>query len=159
MVTVPNLGALDVLSFQMICPLYEEEEEDAWMYRGNKSRGKKELNLPLEHKSTRLKKKLKLQPQMLQKHWGETQDVFVGPDEPAARRYTNVARHRVPVPPPMPGSIQVKSLDDALASPFLPLFFDLLLHLQKVFRLDLRLETITRLQTKPKADIEFPMSI
>lgn len=118
-----RLHSCKLFEHQMICPLYQEPDDFAWMYRG------------MEAAAARAKQTAKVANAVKKKAEAlkPSEDLFVGPGEPAHRR---VRRSKsggalVPVPPPMPPAIQT------------------------VCRLDARLETVTRLQTKPRAMYTF----
>ena len=118
---------------QMICPEYEEPDEYAWMYRGVEgearmaSKSKAQRRQEKDHQTVR-----------------EVESLLVGPGFPAASMkakmvnvkppdgvYVSAKSYLVPAPPPIPESVL------------------------RVCRLNLNLDTVTRLQTKPTAAYTF----
>lgn len=102
------LHSCKLFEHQMICPLYETEDDFAWMYKGVGGESRKKA-----FKTKKAKTLLK-----------EVESPLLGPAHPAK---TPQRKKGIPEPPPMPKSVQ------------------------NACRLDLKLDSVTRLQTKPRS--------
>ena len=118
----------------LICPKYEESDIFEWMYNGmslsdRKSGKAKEILQACQKKKKKLEKAKKPEPK---KSIG---DLFFGPGEPATKLTFHKANEKLV--PNAPEAMKTKS------------------YFTSSVRLDLRLETETRLQTKPKSMYTF----
>ena len=93
----------------MICPLYEELDDFAWMFRGIEHLGVEgaeiKRNIARRRKEMSAKEKKEGQVRQERRNWPE------GPGEPAARKGKKVKGHLIPDPPPMPKDVQVRAFD------------------------------------------------
>ena len=116
----------------LVCPKYEEKDAYEWMYRG--MQGMAACQDPATFKG-RQKGKKHLEKAKKPEPKRSIGDLFFGPGEPATQlTYHKVDGKRVPNPPDLPGATNISNSS---------------------MRLDLRLETETRLQTKPKSMYTF----
>ena len=87
----------------MICPLYEEEDDFAWMRKGLENRRKAALEA----------KKQKTSEAKKARDENDCDSLLVGPGEAAFREVKKMGRSLVPTPPPMPKTVQViQKLDE-----------------------------------------------
>ena len=81
----------------MICPLYEAEDDFAWMYRGMEHSGS-------AARMRRASKKKKEREKQMAK---PSTPLFFGPGEPRIEPKIGKGKMEPPEPPPMPKSVQV----------------------------------------------------
>jgi len=113
-----RLHACKLFEHQMVCALYEEQDEFAWMFRGFET-------------ANRNRKMRKGKKDDGEESLFDT-DLLVGPGVAAHAHKARSGRGRtIPAPPQMPKSVQ------------------------RGHRLDIRLDTVTRLQAKPAATYTF----
>ena len=115
----------------IICGRYEETDDFEWMLQGSKAMQSSSFGQRImeRKKKKKLEKIVKLGPKE------SIGDLFVGPGEPATIPSVNKTnKNQVPTAPEMPKNMDL---------------------VNSLVRLDLRLETETRLQTKPKSMYTF----
>ena len=115
----------------MICARYEETDDFEWMLQGSKSMQSSSFGKRIMER----KKKKKLEQNVKPGPKESIGDLFVGPGEPATMpSFNKTNKNQVPAAPEPPKNTDL---------------------VNSLVRLDLRLETETRLQTKPKSMYTF----